>query len=70
MDGVSSAENCGHVFQNPNREASAHYGIGKNGEISQYVDEKILLGQTETGIAISILSRLKIQMEVIQQDIA
>ncbi|WP_348665185.1 RICIN domain-containing protein [Dubosiella newyorkensis] len=40
MDGVSSAENCGHVFQNPNREASAHYGIGKNGEICQYVDEK------------------------------
>lgn len=40
MDGKATAESCGGVFQNPNREASAHYGIGYNGEICQYVAEK------------------------------
>lgn len=39
MAGVSSAQRCGEVFQNRNREASAHYGIGKDGEIGLYVDE-------------------------------
>ena len=40
MDGKATAESCGAVFQNPNHAASAHYGIGYNGEICQYVDEK------------------------------
>lgn len=40
MDGRATAESCGGVFQNPNRETSAHYGIGYNGEICQYVAEK------------------------------
>ena len=39
MAGVLSAEECGNIFQG-NRKASAHYGVGKNGEIGQYVDEK------------------------------
>ena len=38
MAGVLSAEQCGNIFQG-NRKASAHYGVGKNGEIGQYVDE-------------------------------
>lgn len=39
MAGVASAENCGYGFQNPNRNGSAHYGIGNDGEIACYVDE-------------------------------
>ncbi len=36
---VGSLESAGSSFQNPNRRASAHYGIGDN-EIHQFVDEK------------------------------
>lgn len=39
MAGVNSAEGCGAIFQNPNRNGSSHYGIGVNGEIAWYVDE-------------------------------
>ena len=38
MAGVLTAEECGRVFQK--RQASAHYGIGYNGEMAQYVREK------------------------------
>lgn len=40
MAGVLTAEECGRIFQNPNRLSSTHYGIGKNGEIGLYVDER------------------------------
>lgn len=40
MAGVNSAEGCGRIFQNPNRNGSAHYGIGVNGEIGVYVEEE------------------------------
>lgn len=40
MAGVLSAQRCGEVFQNPNREASSNYGVGKDGEIGLYVDEE------------------------------
>lgn len=39
MAGVLSATECGKLFQDENRKASSHYGIGKDGEIGQYVDE-------------------------------
>lgn len=39
MAGVMSAEACGKLWQNPNRQTSSHYGIGVDGEIGQYVDE-------------------------------
>ncbi len=39
MAGVLSAKQCGELFQNPNRSGSAHYGIGNDGTIAQYVDE-------------------------------
>ena len=39
MAGVLTAEQCGKIFQG-NRKASAHYGIGNNGEIAKYVDEE------------------------------
>ena len=39
MAGVLSAAQCGGIFQNPNRGASSHYGIGLNGEIASYVYE-------------------------------
>ena len=38
MAGVLSCEQCGRIFQG-NRKASAHYGIGNDGRIAQYVDE-------------------------------
>ena len=40
MAGVLTAEECGRLFQNPNKASSTHYGIGKNGETGLYVDEK------------------------------
>lgn len=39
MAGVLTAEQCGAIFQNANRQASAHYGIGKDGKVGLYVDE-------------------------------
>lgn len=38
MAGNLSVETCGSVFRS--REASAHYGIGSDGRIGQYVDER------------------------------
>lgn len=38
MAGVLTAEQCGSIFQG-SRQASAHYGIGNDGKIAQYVDE-------------------------------
>ena len=37
MAGQLTIEQCGNVFKN--RQASAHYGIGKDGRIGQYVHE-------------------------------
>lgn len=39
MAGVLSAKRCGELFQNPKRCGSAHYGIGNDGTIAQYVSE-------------------------------
>lgn len=39
MAGVLSAEQCGRIFQQAGRGASANYGIGKDGEVGLYVDE-------------------------------
>lgn len=39
MAGVLTAEQCGNIFKNGNRQTSSHYGIGKDGSIGQYVDE-------------------------------
>ena len=39
MAGKLTAKRCGELFQDPNRQASANYGIGYNGEIICYVDE-------------------------------
>ena len=38
MAGVLTCEQCGRIFQG-SRQASAHYGIGNDGRIAQYVDE-------------------------------
>lgn len=40
MAGRLSAENCGKIFQAVGRNGSSHYGIGYDGKIGQYVDEK------------------------------
>lgn len=39
MAGVLTAKRCGELFQDPNKWASSHYGIGNDGAIGQYVDE-------------------------------
>lgn len=36
----TSFESIGQVFANPNRGASAHYGVGRNNNVDQYVPEK------------------------------
>lgn len=37
---VGSLASADKAFQDPGRKASVHYGVGKNGEIHQYVDDK------------------------------
>lgn len=40
MAGNLSVETCGNVFQNKSRNASANYGIGTDGRVGLYVEEK------------------------------
>lgn len=40
MAGNFSVETLGNIFQRPNKNASSTYGIGSDGRIGQYVDEK------------------------------
>lgn len=40
MAGVLTAKQCGAIFQKQGRKGSSNYGIGKNGEIAIYVEEK------------------------------
>ena len=40
MAGILTGEQCGRIFQNPNRQASSNYGIGNDGQIWGYVDEE------------------------------
>lgn len=40
MAGNLSVEDCGRVFQSPSRQASSNYGIGTDGRVGLYVDEK------------------------------
>lgn len=40
MAGILTAEQCGKIFQNPARNASANYGIGNDGTIACYVGEE------------------------------
>lgn len=40
MAGNLSVEQCGNIFVNKNRKASSNYGIGSDGRIALYVDEK------------------------------
>lgn len=40
MAGNLSIESCGALFANPSRKASSQYGIGNDGRIAMYVEEK------------------------------
>ena len=40
MAGQLSVESCGSIFADPARQASSNYGIGCDGRIALYVDEK------------------------------
>lgn len=40
MAGVNTAEGCGQIFAKAGRGGSSHYGIGNDGTIGNYVDEK------------------------------
>lgn len=40
MAGNLSVESCGNVFANKSRQASSNYGIGSDGRIAMYVEEK------------------------------
>lgn len=39
MQGQLSATSCGAIFENPKRQASSNYGVGKSGDIGLYVNE-------------------------------
>ena len=40
MAGNCSIETCGNIFANKSRQASSNYGIGSDGRIGMYVEEK------------------------------
>lgn len=40
MAGDLSVETCGNVFAPPSRQASSNYGIGSDGRVGMYVEEK------------------------------
>lgn len=40
MAGVLTAEQCGNIWKKVGRKGSSHYGIGNDGRIGNYVDEK------------------------------
>lgn len=40
MAGNLSVESCGNLFAQPSRQASSNYGIGSDGRIALYVEEK------------------------------
>lgn len=40
MAGNLSVETCGNVFASPSRQASSNYGVGTDGRIGLYVEEK------------------------------
>lgn len=40
MAGNLTVETCGNIFKRPERQASSTYGVGTDGRIAQYVDEK------------------------------
>jgi hypothetical protein len=40
MGGNLSVENCGNVFASSSKEASSNYGIGTDGRVGMYVEEK------------------------------
>lgn len=40
MAGVLTASQCGSIFQKANRGASSNYGVGSDGKVGLYVDEK------------------------------
>ena len=40
MAGNLSVETCGNVFQNKSRKASSNYGVGTDGRVGLYVEEK------------------------------
>lgn len=40
MAGDLSVENCGNLFAKSSRQASSNYGIGSDGRIAMYVEEK------------------------------
>lgn len=40
MAGQLSVESCGNLFANPSRQASSNYGIGPDGRIAMYVEER------------------------------
>ena len=39
MQGQLTAASCGAIFENPKRQASSNYGVGKAGDIGLYVKE-------------------------------
>ena len=40
MAGNLSIESCGEIFASPERQGSSNYGIGTDGRIAMYVEEK------------------------------
>lgn len=47
---VGEISACDATFQNPTRQASAHYCVGSNGEVHQYVEDKDIAWHAGPGV--------------------
>lgn len=70
MAGNLSIETCGKLFANPSKQASSHYGIGSDGRIGQYVEEKYRAWTTGGSMSVNGLSGSDIDHRAITIEVA
>jgi len=70
MAGNLSIETCGKLFANPSKQASSHYGIGSDGRIGQYVEEKYRAWTTGGSMSVNGFSGSDIDHRAITIEVA
>lgn len=59
--GQCSVETLGNIFAPTSRQASSNYGVGVDGRIGMYVEERIVRGAVQTRRTITAQSRSRLQ---------
>ena len=70
MAGNLSIETCGKLFADPSRQASSHYGIGSDGRIAQYVEEKYRAWTTGGSMSVNGFSGSDIDHRAVTIEVA